>query len=222
MQQHSDIEKELREISPLVAEMEKNIIFHVPPGYFEYLPGRLLAHVKTEKPADLPADEEIKQLSPLIASLKNKPTLSVPPGYFNTFSQTIDPVEKAVPVPVININRNRKWKNYAVAASIIGIMGIGISFLLHTKNKHESPLITQNGDTRVLSVQLPGVSDTDLANYLSSVPETPEWTFDNPDMELENIAFLKIDDANFSDLFNDIPDEALSRYEQDFSGAISL
>jgi hypothetical protein len=68
-------------------------------------------------------------------------------------------------------------------------------------------------------IQLPEVSDIDLAGYLSAVPETPEWVSENDaDTEFVDIVFLKMDDSNLGHMLMDIPYEALRNYEEDISG----
>ena len=227
MKRNADIEKELREISPAVSEIENKNVFQAPPGYFEDFPQKVLALIKLNKEhIDLSANEEIEQLSPIIAALKNKSALRVPPGYFNSLPKIITDklaeTEEKTPVVSINAGNKRKWLNYAAAAAVVGITGISALFLLNTGNSHKVPPVAQNNDIQPVSTRLPEIADIDLANYLSAVPETPEWASENTDVEFENSAFLTIDDTNLSDLLKDIPDEILRNYEQDISGKISL
>ncbi|HRO47461.1 hypothetical protein [Agriterribacter sp.] len=228
MKRNSDIEKELREISPVVAELGNDHVFQAPPGYFEDLPQKVLTLIKlNEEHTELPANEEIKQLSPLIAALKNKSALSVPPGYFNAFPQHITDklklAEREEETPVIRMNtgKKRKWMNYVAAAAVTGVIAISALFLLNTSSR-EAPPLAQNEDIQPVSSRLPEIADIDLAGYLSAVPETPEWLLENADAEFEQIAFLKIDDSNLSDLLKDIPDEILRNYEQDISVEVAL
>lgn len=225
MNHNSDIEKELREISPLISTIERKIYFSIPPGYFEQFPSQVVEQINLNSTQPgIAENKEITEISPLIASLKDKPTLRVPPDYFNTLSQIITDRVSPAAAPVINLRENRKtkWKGYAVAAAITGIIGIALFFQFYSKNNDESFPFVQKIDFHDLSTQLPKISDTDLTNYLSSIPVTSEWIAGKAESEFDNIAFLKIDDTNFSDLFYDIPDDILNNYEKDFSTEISL
>lgn len=227
MKCNSDIEKELGEISPAVSEIGKENVFQTPPGYFENLPEKVLALIKVnEEQTDVSANEEIKQLSPLIASLRSNPALSVPAGYFNTFpgivlAKLAEPKEKA-PVISISTGKKRKWLNYATAAAVTGVIGASALFLLNTGNSGKTIPVAQNDGIQSVSSGLPGITDADLANYLSAAPKTPEWVSENADAEFEDVAFLKIDDTTLGNMLKNIPDETLKSYEQDISGEISL
>jgi hypothetical protein len=235
MKRNSDIEKELKEISLALSEIENNTVFEVPEGYFEALPERILRLAKENKVSnDLLANEEIKALSPLIASLKNKTVLNVPAGYFDTLPQAVTEklAETKKEAPVFQINagfKNRKpvWLKYAAAAVVTGI--IAVSALLFWNNppdNYSNPTLSATGNDQQQPVlmQLPEVSDIDLASYLSAVPETPEWNLEeDDDAEFVDIAFLKMDDSNLGNMLKDIPYEALLNYEEDISGkAVSL
>lgn len=230
MKRNSDIEKELKEISPALSEIKNNTVFKVPHGYFEALPEKLLRLAKKNKVDNgLSPDEEIQALSPLIASLKNKPAFNIPAGYFDTLPQSITEklaeTEKEAPVFQINTRfKNRKpgWWKYAAAAAITGVIAVSTLFFWNnTQDNYSSPTLSSTGNDKQQPVltQLPEVSDIDLAGYLSAVPETPEWVSENDaDTEFVDIVFLKMDDSNLGNMLRDIPDEALRNYEEDISG----
>ena len=228
MKRNSDIEKELKEISPAISEIKSNTVFKVPDGYFEALPEKLLRLAKENKAdTDLLSDEETKALSPLVASLKNKMAFNIPPGYFDTLSQSIAEklAETKKEAPVFQINtsfKSRKpgWWKYAAAAAITGIIAVSALFFLNNTQDNSSTLSsTGNVKQQPVLMQLPEVSDIDLAGYLSTIPETPEWVSENDaDAEFVDIVYLKMDDSNLGNMLKDIPDEALSNYEEDISG----
>ena len=228
MKRNSDIEKELKKISPALSEIKKDNVFKVPQGYFETLPESVLKLVKeNEVNTGLSPGEEIKALSPLIASLKNKMPFHVPVGYFDTLSQNITGklVETKKDSPVFSINtsfKNRKpaWVKYAAAAAITGVIIVSALLLRNnTQDNHNSPTLSSTGNDYQQPVlkQLPEVSDIDLAGYLSAVPETLEWEND-ADSEFADIVFLKMDDSYLGNMLKDLPDEVLSNYEEDISG----
>lgn len=224
MKRNPDIEKELKTISPAVAAIGNENVFQVPPGYFEDLPGRILSLVKADKrQEDLSALEEIEQLSPLIAALKNKQAQTVPPDYFNTLPHIITAklgeTKKEVPVIRMDTGRKKKWLSYAAAALIAGIIGTGALLLLN--NDHNSR-VAMNKDNPSISALLPDIPDIELAAYLTAAPETSEWVPDNEDTGAEDIALLKMDDAQLRKELRGISDEVLRSYEQDLPGNIAL
>ncbi len=224
MKRNPDIEKELKTISPAVAAISDENVFQVPKGYFEDLPGRILSLIKADKSQDnLSAGEEIEQLSPLIAALKNKQAQTVPPDYFSTLPHIItaklDQTKKDAPVIRIDTGRKKKWLSYAAAALVTGIIGTGALFLLNNDNSNRMAV---NKETPSISTLLPDIPDIELAAYLTAAPETSEWGFDNDDTGMEDIAFLKMDDAHLSHELKNIPDEVLRSYEEDLPGDISL
>ena len=225
MKRNSEIKKELVEISPGIAGIENDNVFKVPQGYFETFPEVMLKLVK-ESDVSSP-DEEIKLLSPLIASLKHKTTFHIAPGYFDTLPQNITGklAETKNDTPVFQINTGDKrrklaWRNYAAAAAITGIVAMSSIFLWNdTQDNSSASRPTAAQDNQQPELQLPKVSDVDLAGYLSTVPETPEWALENnADAELVDFVLLKFYDSNMGDMLRDVPDEALSNYEEDISG----
>jgi major membrane immunogen (membrane-anchored lipoprotein) len=117
MERKVDILNELKELSPLVAGVEKVNVFTVPSGYFERLEEDILMGVKVEtgvfnsitnQPSmqvpqgyfeslsdnilsKIKAEEatEVKELSPMLYSIKNENTFTVPQGYFESLSANI-------------------------------------------------------------------------------------------------------------------------------------
>jgi major membrane immunogen (membrane-anchored lipoprotein) len=117
MESKVDILNELKELSPLVAGVEKVNVFTVPSGYFERLEEDILMGVKVEtgvfnsitnQPSmqvpqgyfeslsdnilsKIKAEEatEVKELSPMLYSIKNENTFTVPQGYFESLSANI-------------------------------------------------------------------------------------------------------------------------------------
>lgn len=75
MKSTNDILEELRELSPVLAGMEKLNVFTVPAGYFDLLSEDILAGVKNEKNTG----NEINSVS----------VSDVPQGYFDSLAETI-------------------------------------------------------------------------------------------------------------------------------------
>ncbi len=119
MENGIDILNELKELSPLLAGLEKVNVFTVPIGYFERLQEDILMGVKVETGGVLlnsiinqtsmqvpqgyfeslsdnilnkiKTEEAatVNELSPMLHSIKNKNTFTVPQGYFESLSANI-------------------------------------------------------------------------------------------------------------------------------------
>ena len=76
MEARIDILNELRELSPLIAGMEKLNVFTVPTGYFEGLTGHILELVKGEEKG-------------FLTDLSKQRSFEVPAGYFDGLADTI-------------------------------------------------------------------------------------------------------------------------------------
>jgi hypothetical protein len=107
MNRSVDILTELNGVSPLIAGIGNGNVFRVPPGYFDTLPGTVMACLKESDSAmpivetgDLPSGyfdnlagrilgkikgtgaHELQELSPLLADLPKENPFSVPEKYF--------------------------------------------------------------------------------------------------------------------------------------------
>lgn len=119
MESTNDILNELRELSPLLAGMEKINLFTVPEGYFERLAADIIAVMDVEKEpafktngpiqtADVPegyfkgladtilariknenASDELRALSSMLYSIQNENVFETPQGYFENLSDEV-------------------------------------------------------------------------------------------------------------------------------------
>ena len=81
MKNNEDILKELREIAPKLAGIEKKNLFTVPEGYFSNLNNVLMQKVQLSA-----AGQELPQVAPLLAQFKGLQQAEAPAGYFSSFS----------------------------------------------------------------------------------------------------------------------------------------
>lgn len=81
MRNNEDILKELREIAPKLAGIEKKNLFTVPESYFSNLNNVLMHKVQLSA-----AGQELPQVAPLLAQLKGLQQAKAPAGYFSSFS----------------------------------------------------------------------------------------------------------------------------------------
>lgn len=228
MTHDSDIETELSVLSPMLANMEKSDIFSVPDGYFNDFPTRILEQIKLqESEAGSAVLAEIGELSPVLAALKGKNVFEVPVDYFQTFSEKLADKcgqEGAGAVTIdMSRRRSRTWRNYAVAAAVLGIAGITALFFLGNNSGGESENLAadiKSKEIHLVEDQLVKIDDAALESYLSGIPEFSDWDAEADDGYPS--VFLKFDDNNIHDLFLGISDNTLEAYEKDMAGSASL
>jgi hypothetical protein len=144
--------EELEILSPLLSAASKEIPFTVPAGYFEILSERMMQGIREH--ADYKtSDEETESISPLLSSISKKTPYQVPAGYFENLGS---PVEKKE-AKIISFTRNR-WYRLAAAASVIGIIAIGVLFFIKQGsvdiNKNPQAWVKKNVSKKINQEQL--------------------------------------------------------------------
>lgn len=153
MPSDNDILKELKEISPLMAECSNKNTFSVPEEYFETLSDLVLFNAKKElsfnvgsetfkvperyfdnlsasilsrvKTAD-DAAEELKVLSPLLYSIRDINVYKAPKGYFNKMQGIVLKTPNTTQAGVFRIPAFRQILKYAAAAVTISIISLSV------------------------------------------------------------------------------------------------
>ncbi|MGL6268951.1 MAG: hypothetical protein ACRC2O_13555, partial [Chitinophagaceae bacterium] len=140
MKRNPEIEQELWELSPAVANLSARMPFQLPEGYFERFPEKMLYLMR--------AENEFEQGSTENTILEAKTTISgpfmVPEGYFEGLSANIlqkirensaEPVKltsgQKQTATVISMGGRKKWLNYAAAAVITAFLA-GTIYLYST------------------------------------------------------------------------------------------
>lgn len=155
METRIDILNELKELSPLIAGLEKVNIFTVPVGYFDSVSGDIIASLQEENSSlinsvsgqptfDVPSgyfdgladtvlakikagQNELRELSPMLYSIQNENVFEVPSGYFESLPAAI--LAKLAPqqAKVVTMRkRSFSFMKYAVAAAFTGVMALGV------------------------------------------------------------------------------------------------
>lgn len=151
MDKQTEINIELKTISPFLAGMEKVNVFQipknyfsdleakiltniflqqdeknhfqkVPDGYFNSLSDKIISRIKEEK--DESVLDEIKSISPALFYLKEEPVFTVPERYFDDLSDQILDRIKGKKTKVISISSAKKWWKYAAAAVVAGAVTV--------------------------------------------------------------------------------------------------
>lgn len=234
MDNKNNILKELEEIAPAVANLDKHHIYSVPDGYFDFLVNEIIDRIKFAQISSSanPYEVPMGYFEQLAGSIMEKISSQRPENRNNEVSNELGEIapllnaitkENVFSVPdgyfeklrmpvaektsgrVIRVDRNiRKWVTYAVAASILLIIATA-SYLY--VNSHYSP-----GITRGLSIEqrLANLNDDELINYLKDNQEIISGdlihTPDEQDREIQH-------------LLKNTSDEELQRYLDDYSDA---
>lgn len=172
MENRADILKELNELSPVIAGMEKINVFTVPAGYFENLNTGILAGILSESgvvntipnslSADVPtgyfeklsdqimgtiktmnAANELRSLSPMLYSIQNKNVFEIPEGYFDELAGAIVSKIKPQQTKVVVMNRrSAAFIKCAVAAVFTGVMALGVFKFTNSYKNEVDPVVT--------------------------------------------------------------------------------
>lgn len=197
MEKSAEILDELKTIAPALARVEKVNVFQAPPGYFNELDKRISTIVflhKDEKKyfqkvpdgyfnslsdkilsrikeTEQSAEEEIKELSPALHYLKQENVFTVPENYFDDLSDRIKERVKPVSGKVVSINRVKKWRKYAAAAIVAGIITVA-SFEIYNNGGTGSKvpayvrLSAEYKTPAELEKGISSLSADEIANYL--------------------------------------------------------
>ena len=187
MKSFNAILQELENISPVVANIQKQNIWSVPIGYFDSILPAILNAIKNDASINITNEvsEELKTISPLLASLSKAPILSIPENYFgdNVYNNQHK---------IISIN-NRKKKKYIwlAAASVALLVALGLNQWLE-RNVQRSGI-----DEIALAEKLDKIDEQSLIAYVdnNSIAEMSIYnttTSTNWDMDI-NEAFKQID-----------------------------
>ena len=175
MNEENKILEELREISSILASVEKKNVFTVPENYFENLAEKISLHIflhetkksQAENLQSVPAgyfdtlsseiltkikreEEENAEESTLLSSLKDKNVFTVPEGYFDNLSENIISKIDRPAAKVIPISSAKSWWKYAAAAVVTGVIVVSSLQIFY-----RSPDMTKNHTAVTQSSDLP-------------------------------------------------------------------
>ncbi len=157
MHKNEQIQSELIELNSILARLPLINVYKVPENYFDN--NSIVMIEKTKNKIQLEGDSK-------------KNTYNVPNGYFDSLANVI--VSKlATEAKVMPIRSRKTYFNYAVAASIAGMIGVGLFFMTtsNTGEKNnlaslleEANVILKNG---AFDSEMEKLSDDDIVNYLN-------------------------------------------------------
>ncbi|MGN6246712.1 MAG: hypothetical protein ACTHNG_00065 [Ginsengibacter sp.] len=182
MKQSTEIINELRNLSPLLADMEKVNVFSVPEGYFldldekiattvflqvdkkenfqkvpegyfDSLSDKILSRIKNKEEEET-VDSEIKSISPALHYLRQEAVFSVPEGYFEELSDNILNKIKRQNAKIVPLNKVAKWWKYAAAAVVAGVITIASLQLFNNSTSEKNVTASSSNSNLPAYVQL--------------------------------------------------------------------
>jgi hypothetical protein len=186
-------QEELSHLSTVLNKIERTIPYTKPPGYFEELPGNIIAGAKA---VDF-VNEELENLTPLMSSLKTKQVYEVPSHYFDTFANNVLGKVQAQNAKVVSISFRKRVLKYAAAAVITGI--VAMSAWMY--NGNVTPPIASADN---IPLEIKALNDSTLMSFT-----------DNNILPLIETTDISINDLvanDDNDLLTDLPDETLQQY----------
>ncbi len=197
MENRIDILNELKELSPVVAAIQKVNVFTVPEGYFVHLSTDILVGIEkglsntASSVSDVPtgyfdtladtilskikaldaedAAVEIRALSPMLYSIQNENVFVVPKNYFENLSGTVLNKVKPQPKVVTMQRRASVFFKYAVAAVFTGAMALGVlKFAGGDKEIILPDYVTAGLQVQDVDQELAKISDDEIIKFLEA------------------------------------------------------
>jgi hypothetical protein len=204
MEEHSPINLEANELSPLLEGIGKRMPFSFPADYFDSFANNILQLAKDSSKS---VESELEEIAPFLNKLSKKPVQSIPEGYFNNFSIAQKQEAKLVQLPTI-----RKWMTYAAAAMIAGIL-ITAGFMY---NKKAASFDFDYYSKMDVPAALNQVTDDELQNYLNSTASLSGIEQLTIPEDIENINqgnFQQISDDELKEYLKEIGDNKINQKE---------
>jgi len=191
----ADAREEISNLSPLLAGLSRKMPFEVPDGYFKNVP---VPQSESEP------EFELEPGSPLLTISKAGP-YQVPDQYFEQFPDTLLKKLKEPKEPARVIAIGRRWVKYAAAAVVAGVIAVA-GWLYSGKDIQNSSLIA--------------AMDKHLEEEMAEISEEAMLEYTNPTSTiyygLASALPEEISDYGSDDLLEDISDDALQQYVQEY------
>jgi hypothetical protein len=155
------IVEKIRVLNTLSAEntTERNV-YSIPEGYFYNLADDILKRIKANE-----VQSELEAISPLLSAIPKTNVYTVPDNYLFE-SEILEAVKNKSrpPAKIFSIDAVRKWKNFAVAASIAIICLLSGFFYFSNKSQNSFSGLSDSDIQKRVSV----LSDEEISNYLKN------------------------------------------------------
>ncbi len=187
MERNKNIQKELTEISPLLAGLKPVNVFTVPEGYFNEFSNECLSLLQvlptlpqTTHPQRVPEGYFDNLAANILSKIKLTDTdlpafgkvehpFNVPSGYFETLSSVI--VQQVQPAKLVHMKSS--FFRYAAAAVITGFLGLSLFNQLDKKESIEPAIVSYATNEMpvkedAIDKALETINDEEIVDYLST------------------------------------------------------
>lgn len=164
-----DVQLEMQLLSPTIAGIGNNNVFHVPLNYFSAFEQRMAVQAETA------------EISSALGNVGKRVTYTVTEGYFEQLTHSILAKIKT-PTKVVSMKpRFAAWR-YAAAAAITAVMAVSVWFALNNNPESASGTITaavQQEAAKILvnnnfEQEMSTVSDAAIVEFLESKGQNVE------------------------------------------------
>jgi hypothetical protein len=197
--------EELELLSPVLKGLQKTNPYRLPQGYFEELADNVTEGAKAIELVN----EELENLSPLMSGLKSINPYQVPADYFESFAnEVLEKAKRQQPAKVVSIGFGKKWRQYAAAAVMAGLILTAALFIINKPAGNNEEAIAKEMEKKIDKV-----SDEELFKFFEEEAPVNTATVinSNPD---------DIDASDMKEMLADVSDEELQAYvEQSGSNA---
>lgn len=208
MKNSIEIFNELKQISPLLAGMEKTNVFSVPDNYFGLIESSVITKLNLirkisslrDKPtlsapegyfntlsenildyiknSSLSSSEELRSISPLLYAIRNEEVFTTPPGYFDELPQEVVLKVKPQDAMIIRMRRRSSIWQYSRAAVMTGIIALSALMVYNNQSPYVSTESGQYSSEQQINEGISKLSNDEIIKYLE-VNTTGDETISN-------------------------------------------
>ena len=202
MNRRKEILEELTDAAPILAEVEIQHPYRVPPGYFDSLPALILLRIKTENAGS--AQEELDIISPLLGGLSKKMPFSAPEGYFESLKPSMGEAQiQPAPARVVRMFQPHKSFRMAAAAIVVGIIGIAGWLFFQEPAEKQYAMKPDAEMQKEFQTKVDGLSENELANFVEATTVITSY---------DNAGTGEINEDDVKLMLADIPDQELEKF----------
>jgi hypothetical protein len=190
MKERDDIQNELRQLAPILADVTRQMPYNVPDGYFDRFSAGMLEAARATPASDVPAGyfdnfatvmlqkvrsisvtEELDEVAPMLNRLDKTMPYHLPEGYFANWKPELA-TSIAQPAKVVKMGTGN-WKQWAVAAAAVITMSLGWQFLVN--KPADNTVVTATVTDPALDTLLNKVDANSLTGYLEDEQANSEF-----------------------------------------------
>jgi hypothetical protein len=190
MKERDDIQNELRQLAPNLANVTRQMPYNVPDGYFDRFCIGILEAARVAPDSDVPAGyfdnfatvmlqkvrsisvtEELDEVAPMLNRLDKTMPYHLPEGYLANWKPELA-TSIAQPAKVVKMGMGN-WKKWAVAAAVVVTMGISWQFLVNKPT--DNTVVEATVTDPALDTLLNKVDANSLTGYLEDEQANSEF-----------------------------------------------